>query len=136
MRALIALVLLVSSVTAAHSQQRTVVIAATTSIMDSGLFDFLLPKFTARTGIPVRVVSRATAQALISAERGIIDVVIVNDPAALDRFVDRGEGVGRRRMMFNHFVIAGPAADPAGLLGTKDAPAALRTIAFLRARRS
>jgi tungstate transport system substrate-binding protein len=133
MRGLIALIVLLSGVVATQSQQRPLVIAATTSIMDSGLFDYLVPKFTARTGIPVRIVSRATAQALISAERGMIDVVIVNDPGALDRFVDRGEGIARRRMMFNHLVIVGPASDPAKVRGAKDAAAALRTIAFLRA---
>jgi tungstate transport system substrate-binding protein len=133
MRTLLALVVLVSSVGGAQSQQRPLVVAATTSIRDSGLFDYLMPKFTTRTGIPVRVVSRPTGQALGSAERGMIDVVIVSDPGALDRFVDRHEGVGRRKMMFNHFVIAGPASDPARLRGKKDAAAALRTIAFLRA---
>jgi tungstate transport system substrate-binding protein len=133
MRTLLALIVLLSSVVGTQSQQRTLVIAATTSIMDSGLFDHLAPKFTERTGIPVRIISRATAQALISAERGLVDVVIVNDPAALDRFVDHGEGMGRHKMMFNQFVIVGPAEDPAKIKGMTDAPAALRKIALLRA---
>jgi tungstate transport system substrate-binding protein len=117
----------------ADAQQRAVVVAATTSVEDSGLFDFLLPKFQERTGIAIRVVSRASAQALMSAERGLIDVVIVNDPAALDRFVDSGHGAGRRKIMFNDFVIAGPPSDPAHIRGMKDASAALRTIARVRA---
>jgi tungstate transport system substrate-binding protein len=133
MRALLALIVLLSGVVGTQAQQRPLVIAATTSIMDSGLFDYVVPKFTARTGIPLRIVPRATAQALISAERGMVDVIIVNDPGALDRFVDRGEGTARRKMMFNRFVIAGPVADPAALRGSKDAAGALRTIAFLRA---
>jgi tungstate transport system substrate-binding protein len=133
MRILLALIVVFASVVGTQSQQRPLVIAATTSIMDSGLFDYLAPKFTARTGIPVRIISRASAQTLISAERGLVDVVIVNDPAALDRFVDRSEGMGRRKLMFNQFVIVGPAADPAKIKGMTDAPAALRRIALLRA---
>jgi tungstate transport system substrate-binding protein len=133
MRVLLTLILVLSAVAGAEAQPRLVVVAATTSIKDSGLFDYLVPKFTARTGIPVRIVSRASTQALISAERGLIDAVIVNDPAGLDRFVGRGEGVARRKMMFNQFLIAGPRADPAGVRNSNDAAAALRTIAFLRA---
>jgi tungstate transport system substrate-binding protein len=126
-------VILATALGIAGAQARTLVVAATTSVEDSGLFDYMLPKFTARTGVTVRVVSRATGQALISAERGLIDVVIVNDPMALDRFVDSGEGVNRRKLMFNDFIIAGPASDPAGLRASKDAATALRNIARLRA---
>ena len=92
------------------------VVAATTSVEDSGLFDHLLPRFTAATGITVRVVSRASA-ALMTAERGTIDVVIVNDAEALDRFVAAGQGTRRHRFMSNRFVIVGPPSDPAGVEG-------------------
>src|SRR5262245_49483055 len=66
--------------------QDSLVVAATTSVEDSGLFSSITPLFTARTGIGVRIISRASATALTTAERGTVDVVIVNDPEALDRF--------------------------------------------------
>lgn len=116
-----------------RAQDRSLVLAATTSVEDSGLFAHMLPRFEAATGITVRVVSRASATALMTAERGTIDAVIVNDPDALDRFVAAGEGTRRHRFMFNRFVVVGPAADPAGVRGMTDAAAALREIARKRA---
>lgn len=115
-----------------RSQDNSLVIAATTSIEDSGLFDHLLPRFTAKTGITVRVVSRASAVALMTAERGTIDVVIVNDPEALDRFNAAGDGERRHRFMHNRFVIIGPESDPAKIKGASDAATALREIARTR----
>jgi tungstate transport system substrate-binding protein len=109
------------------------VVAATTSVEDSGLFDHILPRFTAVTGITVRVVSRASAAALMTAEKGTIDVVIVNDAEALDGFVAAGQGTHRSSFMFNAFVIVGPPSDPAGVRGIDDASAALREIARRRA---
>jgi tungstate transport system substrate-binding protein len=109
------------------------VVAATTSVEDSGLFDHILPRFTAATGITVRVVSRASATALMTAEKGTIDVVIVNDAGALDSFVAAGQGTRRLSFMFNRFVLVGPPSDPAGVRGMNDAPAALREIARKRA---
>lgn len=124
---------LTALVTGALAQDRSLVIAATTSIEDSGLFDNLLPQFTASTGISVRVVSRASGAALLTAERGTIDVVMVNDAEALDSFVAAGQGTRRHRFMSNRFVIVGPASDPAGVKGMTDASAALREIARRRA---
>ena len=117
----------------AQAQDRSLVIAATTSVEDSGLFDHILPAFTAKTGIAVRIVSRASATALMTAERGTIDLVIVNDAEALDRFTAAGQGTRRHRFMYNRFVIVGPQADPAGVKGMTDASAALREIARQRA---
>ena len=109
------------------------VIAATTSIEDSGLFEHILTLFTARTGITARVVSRASTTALMTAERGTIDLVIVNDAEALDRFVAAGQGTRRHRIMHNQFVVVGPPSDPAGIKGMADAAQALREIARKRA---
>lgn len=117
----------------AQAQDGTLVIAATTSVEDSGLFDHILPAFTAKTGIAVRIVSRASATALMTAERGTIDLVIVNDAEALDRFAAAGQGTRRHRFMYNRFVIVGPQADPARVKGMTDASAALREIARQRA---
>jgi tungstate transport system substrate-binding protein len=109
------------------------VVAATTSVEDSGLFDHILPRFTAATGITVRIVSRASAAALMTAEKGTIDVVIVNDADALDSFVAAGQGARRLGFMSNRFVLVGPPSDPAGIRGMNDASAALREIARKRA---
>jgi tungstate transport system substrate-binding protein len=125
--------LMATTIVPAKAQDRSLVIAATTSIEDSGLFGHLLPLFTAKTGIEARVVSRASATALITAERGTIDLVIVNDAEALDRFAAAGEGTRRHRFMHNRFVIVGPVNDPAGIKGMTSASEALREIARKRA---
>lgn len=130
---LTAAVLVAATTVGAGAQDRSLVVAATTSVEDSGLFDHILPQFTARSGISVRVVSRASAVALMTAERGTIDLVIVNDPEALDRFVATGDGMRRARFMSNQFVLVGPPSDPARIKGMTDASAALREIARLRA---
>ena len=130
---LIAAVLASTPGVTARAQDRSILVAATTSVEDSGLFNYLVPQFTAASGIAVRIVSRASAAALMTAERGTIDVVIVNDAAALDRFVALGEGTRRHRFMFNRFVIVGPPADPAGVRAMASASDALREIARLRA---
>ena len=133
--ALMAAALLGVTSARAGAQERSgepLVIAATTSLEDSGLFAHLLPLFTARTAITTRVVSRASASALVTAERGTIDLVIVNDAEALDRFVADGQGMQRRRLMHNQFIIAGPPADPARIKGMTDAAQALREIARQR----
>jgi tungstate transport system substrate-binding protein len=127
-----ALILLLSAVAWAPAQNRTLTIASTTSVEDSGLLAALLPKFESRSGIKVQVLSRASSAALATAARGEADVVIVNNAEALDRFVGAGNGARRQALMYNDFIVAGPAADPARLAGTKDAPAALRTLARLR----
>ncbi len=126
------LILLLSVTSWAPAQNRPLTIASTTSLEDSGLFASLLPKFESRTGIKVQVLSEPSSAALAAAKRGEADVVIVNNADALDRFVSSGTAARRQALMYNDFVIAGPASDPAQLNGTRDAPAALRTIARLR----
>jgi tungstate transport system substrate-binding protein len=117
----------------ATAQDRLLLVASTTSVEDSGLFDHIIPQFTASSGITIRIVSRASATALMTAERGTIDLVIVNDPNALDRFAAAGEGTRRLRFMYNQFVIVGPVSDPANIKDMREAAAALREIARLRA---
>lgn len=108
---------------------QTIVVASTTSTQDSGLFSYLLPIVRSHTGIEARVVAQGTGQALDTARRGDADVVFVHDPDAERRFVAEGSGVARHAVMYNDFLIVGPAADPAGIRGGKDAVAALRAIA-------
>jgi tungstate transport system substrate-binding protein len=127
-----AVILVLVPATHALAQGYSLTVAATTSVQDSGLFAFLLPKFESRTGMKVQVLSRASSLVLSTAERGGVDVVIVNDPDAFDRFVNAGHTARQHDLMYNDFVVAGPVSDPAKVMGSKDAPDALRAIARLR----
>ncbi len=113
----------------ASAEEHFIILASTTSTENSGLFRFILPKFTARTGIEVRVVAVGTGAALRLGENGDADVVMVHARAAEESFVAAGYGVERHAVMYNDFVIVGPDADPAGVRRYTDAPAALRKIA-------
>lgn len=117
----------------AWAQDRTITLASTTSTEQSGLFGHILPIFAQATGISVRVVALGTGQALDVGRRGDADVVFVHDRAAEDRFVAEGFGGPRRHVMFNDFVVIGPAADPARIDGLRDTAEALRRIAAARA---
>lgn len=117
----------------AAAQERFITVASTTSTEQSGLFGYLLPIFEKETGIAVHVVALGTGQALDVGRRGDADVVFVHDRPAEERFVREGFGVERRHVMFNDFVIVGPAADPAQVAGLHDANEALRRIADARA---
>ena len=117
----------------AAAQDRAITVASTTSTEQSGLFGHILPIFTRDSGITVRVVALGTGQALDVGRRGDADVVFVHDRAAEERFVAEGFGGPRRHVMYNDFVLVGPAADPARIGGTTDTAAALRRIAESRA---
>jgi tungstate transport system substrate-binding protein len=117
----------------AFAQERSITVASTTSTEQSGLFGHILPIFTRESGIAVRVVALGTGQALDVGRRGDADVVFVHDRAAEERFVTEGFGGPRRHVMFNDFVITGPAADPARIAGLGDTAEALRRIAAARA---
>jgi tungstate transport system substrate-binding protein len=108
---------------------RSLVMASTTSTEQSGLFAHLLPRFTAASGITVKVVALGTGQALDLARRGDADVVFVHDPAAEARFVADGWGLKRLPVMYNDFVLIGPASDPAGAKGSDIAQALARIAA-------
>src|SRR5204862_8335616 len=111
----------------APGQEKSIVVASTTSTQDSGLFAHLLPIFTAKTGIVVKVVAQGTGQALDTARRGDADVVFVHAKAAEEKFVAEGFGVKRYPVMYNDFVLIGPNSDPAGIKG-KDVGSALKAI--------
>jgi tungstate transport system substrate-binding protein len=113
----------------AHANERFIVVASTTSTQDSGLFEYLLPLFTKKTGIEVRVVAKGTGQAIKEAQNGDADVLFVHDKKSEEKFVADGFGVKRFDVMYNDFIIVGPKADPAGIKGTAAAPAALAKIA-------
>ena len=105
-----------------------ITVASTTSTENSGLFAHILPLYTAKTGIQVRVVALGTGQALDVGRRGDADVVFVHDTAAEQKFVAEGHGVDRREVMYNDFVLVGPDDDPARIGGTQDIAAALSSI--------
>jgi tungstate transport system substrate-binding protein len=110
-----------------------IVVQSTTSTQNSGLFDHILPKFTEKTGIQVRVVAVGTGQALKNARNGDGDVLLVHAKSSEEKFVAEGYGVKRSDLMYNDFVIVGPKSDPAGVRGMRDATAALAKLAEARA---
>jgi tungstate transport system substrate-binding protein len=132
--ALVSLALLsLGSALPAAAQDKSIVVASTTSTEQSGLFGHILPLFTKKTGIAVKVVALGTGQALDVGRRGDADVVFVHDRPAEDKFVAEGFGVDRRDVMYNDFVLIGPKQDPAKIAGGNDVAAAFRKIADAKA---
>jgi tungstate transport system substrate-binding protein len=117
----------------AAAGDRFIVVQSTTSTQNSGLFDHILPTFTRKTGIDVRVVAVGTGQAIKNAQNGDGDVLLVHAKSAEEKFVAEGWGVRRQDVMYNDYVVVGPAADPAKTAGTKNAVAALQKVAAARA---
>lgn len=113
--------------------QEFILLQSTTSTMSSGLFDYLLPQFTAAHGIEVRVVAVGTGQALKNAAEGNADVVLVHAEAAEEAFVAAGHGLAREPLMYNEFIIVGPVADPAAVAAAGSAADAMARIANQRA---
>ncbi|MGJ4943139.1 substrate-binding domain-containing protein [Bradyrhizobium sp. HKCCYLS1011] len=134
MRSRFASLLVVSLVAAwtalapASAEDRSIVVASTTSTQDSGLFGYLLPLFKAKTGIDVKVVAQGTGQALDTARRGDADVVFVHAKPQEQKFLAEGFGVKRYDVMYNDFVLIGPSSDPAAVKGN-DILAAFKAIA-------
>lgn len=117
---------------ALQAQERSIVVASTTSTEQSGLFGHLLPQFTPKTGIAVKVVALGTGQALDVGRRGDADVIFVHDRAAEEKFVQEGSATKRQEVMYNDFVIVGPESDPAKTAG-KDVLEGLRRVANAKA---
>ena len=117
----------VAAYASAIAEDRSIVVASTTSTQDSGLYGYLLPIFKAKTGIEVKVIAQGTGQALDTARRGDADVVFVHAKSQEEKFIADGFGVKRFDVMYNDFVLIGPKDDPAGVKG-KDIETALKTI--------
>ena len=115
--------------TGAQAQDEFIVVQSTTSTLNSGLFEHILPLFEEKTGIEVRVVAVGTGQAIRNAMNGDGDVLFVHARLAEEKFVAEGHGVARFDVMYNDFVIVGPPSDPAGVAGMTDVVAALSKIA-------
>ena len=129
-RSLVVLAATITLVVAApaRAQDKSIVVASTTSTQDSGLFSHILPLFKAKTGIDVKVVAQGTGQALDTGRRGDADVLFVHAKAQEEKFVADGFGVKRYPVMYNDFVLIGPKTDPAGIKGMTDVAEALKAI--------
>ena len=126
--ALTALITPTLSFGSVEAQEKSIVVASTTSTQDSGLFGHILPMFKAKTGIDVKVVAQGTGQALDTGRRGDADVVFVHAKAQEEKFVEDGFGVKRFDVMYNDFILVGPKSDPAKVKASKDILAGLKAI--------
>jgi tungstate transport system substrate-binding protein len=111
------------------SQKSIIVLTTTTSTYDSGLLDYLMPKFESKYGVEVHIISVGTGQAIEMAKRGDADLVLVHSRQIELEFVNSTYGIHRVGVMYNDFVIIGPANDPAGVSGLTNATEAFRRIA-------
>ena len=125
--------LLASSMAPVQAQEKTVIMATTTSTQDSGLLDVLLPVFEKKTGYFVKTISVGSGQAMTMGERGEADVLLVHSPAAEQKFMANGFGVNRRLVMHNDYIIVGPAGDSAKIKGIKSPLEGFKRIAAAKA---
>lgn len=126
----LAVVFTAVSTTVSIAQTASIVMASTTSTEQSGLFPYLLPEFKKATGIDVKVVAVGTGQAIDMGRRGDADVLFVHDQVAEEKVVAEGFAIKRFSVMYNDFVLVGPAADPAKTKG-KDIVEALKKLSTL-----
>ncbi len=129
MFALLASLFVFPATAAAQPAQKNVILATTTSTQDSGLLDVLLPIFEKKTGYFVKTIAVGSGQAMAMGAKGEADVLLVHSPAAEKKFMADGNGVERRLVMHNDFIILGPPADPAKIKGMKKAAEAFKKIA-------
>jgi tungstate transport system substrate-binding protein len=125
----LAMTVSVAGTAAAQPAQKNVIMATTTSTQDSGLLDVLLPIFEKKTGYFVKTISVGSGQAMAMGAKGEADVLLVHSPAAEKKFMADGNGVERRLVMHNDYIILGPPADPAKIKGMKKASEAFKKIA-------
>jgi tungstate transport system substrate-binding protein len=125
--------LLVSLGSVAQAQDKTLLLATTTSTQDTGLLDVLVPIFEKQRGYFVKTIAVGSGQAMTMGQKGEADVLLVHSPAAEKKFMDDGFGVNRRLVMHNDFIIVGPAEDPAKTKGLKSAAEAFKKIAAAQA---
>jgi tungstate transport system substrate-binding protein len=121
------------TVASTQAQQKTIILATTTSTQDSGLFDVLLPVFEKKTGYFVKTIAVGSGQAMAMGQKGEADVLLVHSPTAEKKFVSEGYGINRRLVMHNDYIIVGPPGDPAKIKGVKTAAEALKNVASEKA---
>jgi tungstate transport system substrate-binding protein len=125
--------LLVSGGTPVQAQEKTVILATTTSTQDSGLLDVLIPVFEKQTGYFVKTIAVGSGQAMAMGQKGEADVLLVHSPAAEEKFVAEGFGINRRLIMHNDYIIVGPSEDLAKIKGLKSASESFKRIASAKA---
>ena len=128
-RSVVAALAILATISPASAAERFITVASTTSTENSGLFGHILPQFTKKTGIAVRVVAVGTGQAIRLAERGDADVLFVHHAPSEEKFVKEGYGIERFAVMYNDYVVVGPKADPARIGGLKNVTAAFKKVA-------
>ena len=111
------------------AEQKTIILATTTSTQDTGLLDVLIPMFEKKTGYFVKTISVGSGQAMAMGQKGEADVLLVHSPAAEQKLVADGFGINRRLVMHNDFIIVGPPDDPAKIKGIKSTMDAMKKIA-------
>ena len=121
--------LFMPGITPVQAQQKTIILATTTSTQDSGLLDVLLPIFEKKTGYFVKTIAVGSGQAMAMGQKGEADVLLVHSPAAEKKFVAEGFGIYRRLVMHNDYIILGFSEDPAKIKGMKSATEAFKKIA-------
>ncbi len=131
--ALLIIVVTQPSVNQVFAQQKTIILATTTSTQDSGLLDVLIPVFEKKTGYFVKTIAVGSGQAMAMGRKGEADVLLVHSPDAEKKFVADGYGVNRRLVMHNDFIVVGPPTDPAEIKGIKSAVEAFKKIASSKA---
>ena len=112
-----------------QAQEKTVILATTTSTQDSGLLDVLLPMFEKQTGYFVKTIAVGSGQAMAMGQKGEADVLLVHSPAAEEKFMADGFGINRKLVMHNDYIIVGPAGDPAKIKGMNSTPESFKMIA-------
>ena len=125
--------MLISGMTPVQAQQKTIILATTTSTQDSGLLDVLLPIFEKKTGYFVKTIAVGSGQAMTMGEKGEADVLLVHSPAAEEKFVAGGFGINRKLIMHNDYIIVGPSGDSAKIKGMKSASESFKKIASAKA---
>ena len=113
----------------AQAEQKTIILATTTSTQDSGLLDVLIPIFEKKTGYFIKTIAVGSGQAMAMGQKGEADMLLVHSPTAEKKFVEEGYGVNRRLVMHNDFIIVGPPDDPAKIKGIKSTPETFKKIA-------
>ena len=103
----------------ASEEEEYLLMATTTSTDNTGLLDYIMPSFTEKTEIEIRWIATGTGKALKLGENCDVDVLLVHAPQAEQNFVNKGFGIGRRQIMYNDFVVIGPSADPANIIGKR-----------------
>jgi tungstate transport system substrate-binding protein len=126
-------ILFIAGMTSVQAQQKTIILATTTSTQDSGLLDVLIPIFEKKTGYFVKTIAVGSGQAMAMGQKGEADVLLVHSPAAEKKFVAEGYGINRRIVMHNDFIIVGPPTDSAKIKKIKLASEAFKKIASAQA---